>query len=112
MRSAILAMKIPERQKFEKITIPPLVPIDLTVEFKRLLKSDAVVRDLWEHPDSEDDRSRHGWMLGMACVEAGIADASELAAILMANPFGKYRRDGRREYVRRTVGKLTSDFSK
>ena len=106
VRSAILAMKVPEKRKFEKITIPPLIPVDMPLEFRELLKRDAVVRDLWERPDSEDDRSRHDWMLGAACFESGLTDANQLASILMTNPYGKFRRDGRRDYVRRTVEKL------
>ena len=45
-------------------------------------------------------------MLGMSCVEAGITRPEELAAILMNNPYGKYRRDGRMDYVKVTVRKL------
>ena len=39
-------------------------------------------------------------------MEAGITNPLELAAILMRNPNGKYRRDGRRDYLEVTVGKL------
>ena len=43
------------------------------------------------------------WMLGVSCVEAGITRPEELAAVLMNNPHGKYRRDLRLDYVERTV---------
>lgn len=106
IRNAILAAEIAEKVRFDKITIPPLIPAKIPLKFEELLKRNAVVRDLWEHSDGEDDRSRHDWMLGAACFEAGLTDAYQLASILMANPYGKYRRDGRRDYVRRTVEKL------
>ena len=45
-------------------------------------------------------------MIGLKCVEAGITEPGELAAILMNNPYGKYRRDGREDYLQTTVEKL------
>ena len=57
-------------------------------------------------PNPLNDTSRHDWMLGVSCFEAGITESEELAAILMSNPHGKYRRDMRADYVRVTVGKV------
>jgi len=93
-----------QRRGRDRLEILPAA--ELPKKFRYLLAFDVEVKELWNNPDPQDDRSKHDWMLGMACVEAGITDPSELAAILMANPYGKYQRDGREGYVRRTVGKL------
>ena len=88
----------------------PLAPLPETSElpgkFRSLLRWDVVTKGLWENPDPENDRSKHDWVLGLACVEAGITDSDDLAVILMQNPHGKFRRDGREEYVQVTVEKL------
>ena len=72
-------------------------------ELKRL---DISTQKLWQNPDPLNDTSRHDWLLGVSCFEAGITKPEELAAILMSNPHGKYKRDGRLDYVRVTVGKV------
>ena len=90
-----------------KIPLPPFAHSSfLPLKFRCLLRLDYETRKLWNNPDPLNDTSRHDWMLGMSCLEAGITDPRELAAILMNNPYGKYRRDGRKGYVEVTVGKL------
>jgi hypothetical protein len=61
--------------------------------------------------DENNDTSRHDWKLGCACIEAGIRNPSEIGAILLHNPFGKFQRDRRYEYVRTTVNKLIQNGS-
>jgi hypothetical protein len=86
------------------------IPQQLPSCFLRLLKEDRDLRDLWETPNPQNDRSRQDWVVGIRCVEKGISEPKELAVILMNNPYGKYRRDGRRSYVIGTVGKLIEYF--
>lgn len=108
-RDAILAVEVEEVEQkgFGKVALPPFVPNSyLPLKFKCLLKWDVSTRRLWEAPDPLGDTSRHDWMLGMSCVDAGITRPEELAAILVNNPHGKYRRDLRIDYVGRTVGKI------
>jgi len=108
VRNEILSLDVEGHQSIMwKIALPPFVPVSyLPLKFKCLLRLDYETRKLWNNPDPLNDTSRHDWMLGMSCVEAGITDPRELAAILMNNPYGKYRRDGRGDYVRCTVGKM------
>jgi hypothetical protein len=102
VRNEILSLKVPVRKK---TALPHLLPSPgLPTKFKNHLKWDLILQDLWANPDP--DRSKHDWMLGLSCLEAGISDPNELAAILMNNPHGKFRRDGRMNYVKTTVGKL------
>ena len=87
--------------------MPPFAPVSsLPRRFNHLLKWDISTRKLWQNPDPLNDTSRHDWMLGLKCVEAGITEPGELAAILMNSPYGKYRRDGRGDYLQTTVTKL------
>lgn len=89
------------------VVVPDIIPASHVPRvFYCLLEWDMATKELWENPDSEGDRSRHDWMLGNRCIEAGIKERDELAAILMQNPHGKYQRDRRLDYVARTVGKL------
>lgn len=107
VRNQILAVEVPEPVRRSKAEDAMNVTAgELPFRFKRLLKWDLGTRLLWEKPDKNGDRSNHDWTLGLRCVEAGITVPRELAAILMSNPNGKYRRDGRRGYVDVTVGKL------
>ncbi len=48
----------------------------------------------------------HDWKLGCACIQAGITNPSEIAGILMCNPFGKFNRERRFDYIQTTVNKL------
>jgi hypothetical protein len=113
VREEILAIEVDseigecQHHPSRKIALPPLpTTLELPRKFRSLLRWDSATRKLWQNPDPDNDTSRHDWMLGMSCVEAGITKAEELAVILMRNPHGKYRRDGRVDYVRRTVRKL------
>ena len=107
VRDQILSTKIKDKhfQRLRKIPISPIIPAILPEKFKVLLGNNLPVRDLWKNPESLD-ASSHDWKLGMSCVEAGITRPEELAAILMNNPNGKYRRDRRKDYVEVTVRKL------
>ena len=87
------------------------LPKELPPRFLQLLKKDRQLQEQWETPGPFGDRSAHDWALGRCCVEKGIVEPQELAIILMKNLFGKYHRDGKREYVMRTIGKLTSAVS-
>jgi len=106
VREAILAQKISERERtvghFSQST-------KLPVNFMRLLQTNPILRDLWCSPDENNDTSRHDWRLGCTCMEVGITNPIELAAILMQNPFGKFRRDGRYDYVETTVNKMVME---
>lgn len=83
----------------------------LPYRFKRLMKWDLSTSKLWKNPDPHNDTSRHDWMLGLNCVQAGISEPQELATILMNNPHGKYRRDLRWDYVEMTVRKILEEQS-
>ena len=109
IRSKILAVDVASRPSRPPIALALPSPVDLPLSFKRMLKENRIVKKLWENSDPRNDTSRHDWMLGLSCVEAGITTPSELAAILMYNPHGKYRRDRRRDYVRTTVGRLIEE---
>jgi hypothetical protein len=121
VREDILAIAVDEYQQIDeaqqcdnaqypdlkKIALPFFnSTLELPLRFKCLLRWDGLTRKLWQTPDPDNDTSRHDWMLGLSCVEAGITQPEELAAILMRNPNGKYKRDGRRDYIEMTVRKL------
>ena len=109
VRGEILSTEIVERPGSRKARLAPISPVpDLPERFRSLLAWDILTRDLWQHPDRGNDKSKHDWMLGLSCVEAGITEPGELAAILMKNPHGKYQRDGREDYVQTTVEKLVA----
>lgn len=107
IRGEILAIMVDEnRERVSKPSLEILPSSCIPLSFRHLLKMDGYTRELWQTPDPLDDTSRHDWLLGLCCVEAGITSPEELTAILMNSPHGKYRRDGRRDYVERTVEKL------
>ena len=105
VRDTIIAMPVDERPKRNFSITQPSLP----VRFVQLLHSNHVIKQLWCTPDENNDTSRHDWKLGCACIQAGIVKPEELAAILMHNPFGKYQRDKRDDYIRITVSKLIED---
>ncbi len=74
--------------------------------FLSLLKTNNTIRQLWLTPNG--DASMHDWALGCELIKSGVSDASDLARILMLNPFGKYQRDRRYEYLQSTVRNLIS----
>jgi len=102
----ILGMEVVVSKVQKKANHIKIVYGELPARFKGLLKEDAILSDLWKNPDPYNDRSKHDWMLGLRCLEVGIADPQALATILMVNPHGKYRRDMRKSYIRVTVAKL------
>jgi len=108
VRNEILSLPINTEPRKKKLQPSPIsyIPKQLPYRFLRLMKEKNELQDLWKNPGPYGDRSVHDWMVGMRCVEAGIKNSEQLAAILMKNPYGKYQRDRRRDYVERTVGKL------
>jgi len=106
VRDAILTLDV--RQPKERVgrisTSGQLSP-----DFIRLLQINAVIKELWCNPDENNDTSMHDWKLGCACIEAGIVEPSEIAAILMRNPFGKFHRDRRYDYIETTVNKMVME---
>jgi hypothetical protein len=110
VRNEILSLPIlyPEKKEETRSAQFSDLPKELSPRFLQLLKKDSQLQERWETPDPFGDRSAHDWALGRYCVEKEIVEPRELAVILMKSFFGKYHRDGRREYVMRTVGKLTS----
>lgn len=109
VRDEVLSMEVNDGpyRKLRSISLSPFSPTSILPQrFKRLLRWDNAVRKLWQNPDPLNDTSRHDWLLGLCCMEAGITSPDELAAVLMNNPHGKYRRDGRKEYLEVTVGKM------
>jgi len=108
IRDEILSIEVDDYrfQKLKRIPFPPLIPPILPEKFKLLLGWSFLTKELWNNPDPLNDTSRHDWLLGMRCIEAGITEPEELAAILMKNPYGKFQRDRREDYLRTTVTKL------
>jgi len=106
VRDEILSIEI-RKTKQPKSGYHNLAPSkSIPTRFQHLLEWDSTVRDLWQNPDPDNDTSRHDWIIGLVCVEAGITNTDDLAAILMNNPHGKYRRDEKLSYVGGTVKKL------
>ena len=109
IRSQILASDISfSLEKKRKLSVVPshLHFQPLPLSFRSLMEKDTQINNLWSYPPIDGDRSRHDWVLGLRCIEAGITDPQDLAAILLRNPYGKFRRDMRDDYVERTVIKL------
>ena len=107
MRFSSVAVENHQISKGRRVSFPFHVTSScLPQRFKRLLKVDISIRKLWQNPDPSNDTSRHDWMLGLRCVEIGITKPEEMAAILIGNPHGKYRRDLRENYLQTTVRKL------
>ena len=109
IRDEILSIPTHRAGKKDMITSIQLhdSPPKLPSRFLQLLDEDRQLRELWETPFS--DTSSHDWALGKRCIELEISEPSELAIILTQNPFGKYQRDGRKQYVERSVEKLLLD---
>jgi len=79
---------------------------ELPNSFLKLLKTNGAIQYHWLTPNRNNDASMHDWALGCELIKSGIADAHDLAVILMFNPFGKYQRDSRNEYIQSTVKNL------
>ena len=78
-------------------------------KFLDLLKTNHTIKELWLSPNG--DASMHDWVLGCELIKSGITDHNALARILMLNPFGKYQRDRRYDYIQTTVNKLMGGIS-
>ena len=105
VRDAILSLRLAADHRTTEFRIRPSQ--NIPEKFLRLLKANQVVKELWLNPNQENDTSMHDWTLGCELVKAGI-DAHDLARILMLNPFGKYQRNRRYEYIQNTVRNLIS----
>ena len=101
IRDDILRLSVPKKE-FHRIPIK--TKTELPESFLELVENDFGIRKLWCSPN--EDRSAHDWELGLACIEHGIKKTSELAAILVHNPFGKFQRDRRMDYVQTTIKNL------
>lgn len=108
IKDAIMGMPV-EQDTFTSISsLPPqsITQSKLPDRFLQLLQSNPLIRSLWDMPDEEDDTSRHDWDLCCACFDAGIIEPTDIAVILMHNPFGKFRRDRRYDYIKNTISNL------
>ena len=105
VRDAILSLPL-QADHITNIHVKPRQTIPQ--EFLDLLKTNNTVRQLWLTPNG--DKSMHDWMLGCELVKEGI-EPEALARILMSNPFGKFQRDRRHDYIQTTVNKLMGDIS-
>ena len=103
VRNAILSLSLSRRASRAKLSIKP--SHNLPSRFLGLLKTSPAIKELWLTPNN--DTSIHDWMLGNELVKSGISRREDLARILMLNPFGKFQRDRRHDYIRTTVNKLT-----
>ena len=107
VRDAILSLSLPTVQRVTyRVTPSQNVP----ARFLGLLKTNRAIQQLWLTPDGNNDTSMHDWFLGSELVKAGV-NANDMARVLMLNPFGKYQRDRRYDYVQTTVNKLIGGTS-
>ena len=103
VRDRIVSIQIEKPTKSR--ALPSFAPLSkLPDDFQCLMRWDPEIQALWQKGDP--DRSKHDWMLGLTCLDAGFTQPEELAAILMRNPHGKYQRDRRMGYILTTVGRL------
>jgi len=104
IKNTILSLTLQSSQNKSHLKIPSA--LSLPENFLSLLKNNQTIRYLWLTPDIQNDTSIHDWKLGCACIQAGIRKATDIAAILMSNPFGKFQRDRRYDYIKTTITKL------
>ena len=108
VRDAILGIHLPEIH-YCRIPSPNIRPsYDIPRRFLTLLRNHQSIRRLWLTPGQ--DTSSHDWILGSELVKLGF-QPQHIARILMLNPFGKYQRDRRIDYLNTTVNKLTGEAS-
>ena len=101
VRDEIMSLRI---QTDHTECLPRIIPSDRIPErFISLLKANRTIKDLWVTPNG--DRSSHDWMLGCELAKEGLKP-DEIASILMINPFGKYQRDRRYDYIQSTMRNL------
>ena len=56
--------------------------------------------------DKDNDTSKHDWRLCLLCVGLGKGNAQTITAALMNNPYGKFRKTKRYDYLWHTVNKV------
>lgn len=87
---------------------------DLPPLFRKLLREDSRIRDLFEGRGKEEgqDKSRSGfdYSLLAALILRGIEDISDLATILWNRPHSKAQEDGGIEYLEFTISKALTQF--
>ena len=105
VRDAIVSLYLPVRETTIQVKPRRRIP----QKFLNILKTNNTVRQLWLTPNG--DASTHDWALGCELIRSGITDPGELTGILMRNPFGKFQRDRRYDYIRTTVNKLVGGIS-
>jgi hypothetical protein len=101
VRDSILSLSLITHLADQRITPTQ----DIPDRFIMLLRTNPAIQDLWLSPNEENDRSTHDWMLGCELAKEGLS-MEEIASVLMINPFGKYNRDRRIEYIQNTVRNL------
>lgn len=101
VRDSILSLSLINLLADQRIILTHKIPD----KFIMLLRTNPAMQDLWLSPNEQGDRSAHDWMLGCELAKEGLK-ADEIASILMINPFGKYNRDRRIEYIQNTVKNL------
>jgi hypothetical protein len=101
VRGAILSLSLINHLSDQRI-IPTN---DIPDKFIMLLRTNPAIQDLWLSPNDQGDKSAHDWMLGCELAMEGL-NSSEIACVLMINPFGKFQRDRRVEYIQNTVRNL------
>lgn len=107
IKDAIMSMPVEQTPSTNTTSISqPMAQTELPKRFIDLLQDNPLIRSLWNIPDEKDDTSKHDWELCCACLDAGITEPSDIAAILMHNPFGKFQRDRRIDYIRNTIANL------
>jgi hypothetical protein len=89
-----------------KISIPGIKnSIKIPERLVNVLRTNYAVKELWLTPNG--DASSHDWMLGCELLKEDFSP-DEIAHTLMINPFGKFQRDRRIEYIQNTVKNLLS----
>lgn len=101
VRDSILSLSLTNHLSDQRI-IPTQ---DIPERFIMLLRTNLAIQDLWLSPNDQGDKSAHDWMLGCESAKEGL-NSGEIACVLMINPFGKFQRDRRIEYIQNTVRNL------
>jgi len=104
IRDSILSLSLINNLAEKRITPTHNIPD----RFLMLLRTNPAIQDLWLSPYEQGDRSAHDWMLGCELAKEGLK-AEEIACVLMLNPFGKFQRDRRIEYIHSTVRNLMNN---
>jgi hypothetical protein len=105
IRDEILALQVQTNSEECLHSIKPSGSIP--ERFLRLLRTSSTINEIWTTPNG--DRSSHDWLLGCELAREGLK-AEEIASVLMINPFGKYQRDRRFDYIQSTMRNIMSNI--